>query len=70
MLAVLLLLNAVFNVIVWPSFYRRVAKDTRARDAAGKPTPFLIVHLVLVIIGLTLAAVSALAAILQLAGVS
>lgn len=70
MLAVLLLLNAVFNVIVWPSFYRRVAKDTRARDAAGKPTPFLIVHLVLVIIGLTLAAVSALAAILHLAGVS
>jgi hypothetical protein len=63
LLAVLLLLNAVFNVVVWPRFYRRVAGDPRARDAAGTPTPFLIVHAVLIGIALVLALVSAVAGI-------
>lgn len=63
LLAILLLANAVFNVVVWPRFYTRVAKDPRARDAAGKPTPFLIVHAVLIGLALLLAAVSAAAAI-------
>jgi hypothetical protein len=62
-LAVLLLLNALYNAIVWPRFYGRVAQDPRARDAAGKPTPFLIVHGVLIGIALLLAVVSAVAAI-------
>ena len=65
-LAILLLINAAFNVVVWPRFYGRVAKDPRARDAAGKPTRFLIVHAVLIATALVLALVSALAAIAAL----
>lgn len=63
LLAVLLLANAVFNVVVWPRFYQRVAKDPRARDAAGKATKFLIVHAVLIGIALVLAVASAVAGV-------
>jgi hypothetical protein len=63
LLAILLLVNAAFNVIVWPRFYGRVAKDARARDAAGRPTRFLIVHAVLIGLALVLAVVSAVAGV-------
>jgi len=63
LLAVLLLVNALYNVIVWPRFFVRVAKDPRARDAAGRATAFLIVHAVLIGIALLLAVVSAAAGI-------
>lgn len=53
--AVVLFVSAVFNVVTWPRFFRRVASDPRARDAAGKATAFYTVHLVLVIIALVLA---------------
>lgn len=66
LLAVLLLVNAVFNAVVWPRFYPRIAKDPRARDAGGKPTAFLIVHSVLIGMALVIAAVSAVAAIVCL----
>jgi RsiW-degrading membrane proteinase PrsW (M82 family) len=66
LLAVLLLVNATFNVLVWPTFYKRVARDERARDANGKPTRFLVVHTVLIGAALLLAAVSAAAAIVCL----
>lgn len=33
--ALVLFLSAVFNVVTWPAFLRRVAKDPRATDAAG-----------------------------------
>ena len=66
LLAALLLVNAVFNVLVWPTFYRRIATDERARDANGKPTTFLIVHSVLIGAALLIALVSAVAAILCL----
>lgn len=56
---ILLLLNALYNVVVWPRFYTRIAKDPRARNEAGKAQPFLIVHVVLIAIALVLAAVSA-----------
>ena len=62
LLIVLLFANAVFNVVVWPRFYPRIAKDPRARDAAGKPTAFLIVHTVLIAIALVLALASVIAA--------
>ena len=68
-MAILLILNGVFNVVTWPTFFRRVAKDPRAKDANGKPTAFLTVHLILFIIGVTLGAVSALAGVLSLIGV-
>jgi len=67
--AILLILNAVFNFVTWPTFFRRVARDPRARDAAGKPTAFFTVHLVLFVIGITLGAASALGGVLSLMGV-
>ncbi|WP_445997501.1 SCO4848 family membrane protein [Okibacterium fritillariae] len=65
-LAILLLVNAVWNAIVWPQFYKRVSKDARARDAAGKPTTFLIVHAVLIGISLVIALVSAIFGVIGL----
>ena len=66
LLITLLFLNALFNVVAWPRFYGRVAKDPRAHDAAGRPTSFLIVHAVLIGVALLLAAASAVAAIVAL----
>lgn len=68
-LSVLLFINAAFNVIVWPQFLRRIAKDPRAKDAQGKATRFYLVHVVLISIALVLALVSALAGIAALTGV-
>lgn len=62
-LAVVLLLNALFNAVVWPTFYRRVAADPRAKDEHGKATRFLKVHAVIFAIALVLALVSLLLAI-------
>ncbi|MGG7508050.1 SCO4848 family membrane protein [Plantibacter sp. YIM 135249] len=68
-LSILLLVNGVFNVAVWPQFLKRVSRDDRARDAAGKATPFLIVHIVLVSIALVIGAVSVVFGALGLFGV-
>ena len=57
-LGILLLVNGVWNFVVWPRFFKRVVKDERARDAGGKATPFLIVHAVLIGISLLIALVS------------
>ena len=65
-LIVLLYANALFNFLVWPTFYRRVAKDPRARDATGRPTRFLTVHAVLIGVALALGAASAIAATVAL----
>ncbi|OII04815.1 SCO4848 family membrane protein [Curtobacterium sp. MCBA15_005] len=64
--AVVLFIGAVFNVVAWPRFFQRVAKDSRARDAAGKPTTFYTVHLVLLLIALAIAVASVIAGILLL----
>jgi uncharacterized membrane protein len=66
LLAILLLVNAAFNALVWPTFYQRIAHDERAHDADGKATRFLVVHTVLIGAALVIAAVSAVAAILCL----
>lgn len=66
-LAVLLLVNAVFAAVVWPTFFRRIAADPRARDAAGRRTRFFTVHAVLIGTALLIALVSAVAAIVALA---
>ncbi|WOF21718.1 hypothetical protein N8K70_09980 [Microbacterium betulae] len=63
LLGVLLLVNAVFNVVVWPRFGKRVAADPRARDADGRKTSFYTVHAVLIGIALAIAAASAVAGI-------
>jgi hypothetical protein len=64
--ALVLFIGAVFNVVTWPRFFQRVAKDARARDAAGKPTTFYTVHLVLLLIALLIAVASVVAGILLL----
>lgn len=68
-IALILVANAAFNFVTWPTFFRRVARDPRARDVAGKPTAFYRVHLVLLVIGLGLAVVSLLAVVLGVVGV-
>ncbi|MBC7519453.1 MAG: hypothetical protein H7248_11355 [Microbacteriaceae bacterium] len=65
-LAILLLANALFNVVVWPRFYRQIARDPRARTAEGKSSTYLIVHSVLVAIALNLAVASAITGIVAL----
>ncbi|MGO4489321.1 SCO4848 family membrane protein [Microbacterium sp. 2RAF4] len=67
-LAIVLFLNAAFNALVWPQFYKRVARDPRARDENGKATAFLKVHAVLIAVALVLALVSLLAGIAALTG--
>lgn len=63
-----LLIGAVFNVVTWPTFLRRVARDPRATDAAGRRTRFYTVHLVLVVIALVLAALSVVGAVALMTG--
>lgn len=65
---ILLLVNAFFNVIVWPQFWRRVTADPRARDESGKKTKFYTVHAVLISIALIIAVASAVAGIAVLVG--
>nr|WP_216645917.1 hypothetical protein [Isoptericola halotolerans] len=53
--SLVLLVAAVWNLVVWPQFWRRVTKDPRARDEAGRPTRFYTVHAVLVVVSVVLA---------------
>lgn len=57
--ALVLVVSGVWSLVVWPQFLRRVRKDPRARDAAGKATKFLTVHVVLVTISMVLGAATA-----------
>lgn len=67
-LAVILFVNAAFNALTWPNFYRRVVKDPRSRDENGRATAFFTVHLVLFVAAMVIAAVSLVAGIAALAG--
>ncbi|KQM15391.1 hypothetical protein ASF83_05285 [Plantibacter sp. Leaf171] len=62
--SVLLLINGVYNVVVWPRFLKRITADPRARDAQGRGTTFLRVHVILISIALVLAALSLVAGVL------
>ena len=66
-LALVLIVSGVWSLVVWPQFLRRVMKDPRARDAAGKATKFLTVHVVLVTISMLLGAATAAIGIAALA---
>ena len=68
-LAIILILNGIFNIAVWPTFFRRVARDPRARTAEGKAAPFLVVHAVIVSVALALAVVSIIVGALALGGI-
>jgi hypothetical protein len=64
--AIVLFIGALFNVVAWPRFFRRVSADLRARDSDGKVTAFYRVHAVLLAIALLLAAASVIAGMLLL----
>lgn len=49
-----LIVAGVWSLAVWPQFLRRVMKDPRARDGAGKATKFLTIHVVLVTVSMVL----------------
>jgi ABC-type anion transport system duplicated permease subunit len=53
--SLLLLVTAVWSFVIWPPFLRRILKDERSRDASGKATTFLRVHVILIGISLALA---------------
>ena len=58
-LAWVLVISGFWSLVVWPQFLRRVMKDPRARDDAGKATKFLTVHIVLVAVSMILSAATA-----------
>jgi uncharacterized membrane protein len=67
-LAWVLIVAGVWSLVVWPQFLKRVLKDPRARDTAGKATRFLTVHVVLVSVSLVLGAATAAIGIAALVG--
>jgi hypothetical protein len=58
-LAWILIIAGIWSLVVWPQFLRRVMKDPRARDATGKATKFLTVHVVLVSVSMVFGAATA-----------
>lgn len=66
--ALVLIVAGIWSLVVWPQFLRRVMKDPRARDAAGRATKFLTVHVVLVSVSMVLGAATAVIGFLGLAG--
>ncbi|GAA1737997.1 hypothetical protein GCM10009809_36370 [Isoptericola hypogeus] len=64
--SVVLIVAAVWNLVVWPQFWRRVTKDPRARDDAGRPTRFYTVHAVLVGVSVALAVLVGVVGVLAL----
>nr|WP_217432195.1 hypothetical protein [Pseudarthrobacter oxydans] len=66
--SLVLVVAGVWSLVVWPQFLRRVMKDPRARDSAGKATRFLTVHVVLVSISMVLGAATAAIGIMAMAG--
>ncbi|WP_457966384.1 hypothetical protein M1E17_06955 [Arthrobacter sp. D1-29] len=64
----ILIIAGVWSLVVWPQFLRRVMKDPRARDAQGKATKFLSVHLVLVGVSMALGAATAVIGFMALLG--
>lgn len=67
-LSVLLLVNGLYNFVVWPRFLKRIVNDPRAKDASGRATTFLRVHVVLITIALVIGLVSIVLAIAALTG--
>ncbi|BDZ43148.1 hypothetical protein GCM10025865_24470 [Paraoerskovia sediminicola] len=52
--SLLLIVTGLWNVLIWPRFWQRIAKDPRSRDDAGRRTKFLTVHAVLIGVSLAL----------------
>jgi hypothetical protein len=52
--SVVLLVAGAWSLLVWPRFGSRIVKDPRSRDAQGRATRFLTVHLVLISVSMLL----------------
>jgi hypothetical protein len=52
--SVVLVVTGLWNLLIWPRFWQRIAKDPRSRDTAGRPTRFLTVHAVLIGVSIVL----------------
>ncbi len=52
--SIVLVATGLWNLIIWPQFFKRIVRDERSRDAAGKATVFLKVHTVLIGVSLGL----------------
>lgn len=52
--SLVLIVAGLWNLVIWPQFLRRIVKDPRARDEAGKATTFLTVHVVLISVSIAL----------------
>lgn len=66
--SLVLVVAGVWSLVVWPQFLRRILMDPRARDASGKATKFLTVHVVLVSISMVLGAATAVIGVMGLFG--
>lgn len=53
--SVVLVVTALWNLLIWPRFWQRIAADPRSRDADGRATKFRTVHGVLISVSLALA---------------
>jgi hypothetical protein len=53
--SLVLVVSAMWNLLIWPRFWQRIAKDPRSRDASGRPTRFRTVHAVLIGVSMVLA---------------
>ncbi|VTR77669.1 SCO4848 family membrane protein [Cellulomonas hominis] len=52
--SVVLLVAGAWSLLVWPRFGARIVRDPRSRDAQGRATRFLTVHLVLIGVSMAL----------------
>lgn len=65
-LSLVLVVSALWNLLIWPRFLQRIRNDPRARDASGRPTAFLRVHVVLIGVSLLLAVLVGVVGVLTL----
>ncbi|WP_396126355.1 SCO4848 family membrane protein [Cellulomonas sp. NS3] len=65
--AILLVVTGLWNLLIWPRFWQRIAADPRSRDASGRATRFLTVHAVLIGVSLVLGVAVGVLGVLALA---
>lgn len=65
--SLVLIATALWNLLIWPQFFKRIVKDDRSRDAEGRPTTFLRVHAILIGVSLSLGLTVGVLGILTLA---
>lgn len=52
--ALFLLAFGVWSYLLWPNFIRNIWGSERSWDAAGEPTSYLVVHVVIAVVSLVL----------------